>query len=405
MNTSIAAHATLEPERDADDAGSAVVDVTRHINPKTQSMLVARAAGRCQFRGCNEFLYEHPLTREDGNFAEKAHIVAFREGGPRGRDGDRPADINSLANLMLLCTRDHKLVDDNPRKYTHAELERHKAEHETRIQRLTALAPAMRTTVLQIRSRIGKDVVEIGESEIWQALYPRYPSERRPHLVDLTGLGEEKAGAFYDLAAERICNEVERLYAAGSDVEQTKHLSVFGLAPIPLLVLLGSRLSNKVPVDFFQCHRTRPDRWTWYDSGDTARFATTRLRAGSSTGKVALLVSLSGRLGFADLPAGLDWRVPVYEIAVDGPVPDTGILRRREDLEGFRQAYRSLLSRLRAEHAGRIELHLLAAAPAPVAIACGYDLLPKVDPAIVTYDNVKPHGFVERLKVKNHERF
>ncbi|RPI31661.1 MAG: hypothetical protein EHM67_17520 [Hyphomicrobiaceae bacterium] len=100
---------------------SHVVEVTRSIKPAVQMALVARAASRCQF--CNDFLFEHPLTFDDGNFYEKAHIVAFRERGPRGRDGVRPADINGIANLMLLCARDHKLIDDFPRKYPRAELE------------------------------------------------------------------------------------------------------------------------------------------------------------------------------------------------------------------------------------------------------------------------------------------
>lgn len=389
----------------SDDGASAVVDITRHVSTKIQMMLVARAAGRCQFRGCNEFLFEHPLTREDGNFAEKAHIVAFRERGPRGRDGDRPADSNSIANLMLLCGRDHKLVDDNPEKYIRSELERHKAEHELRMRRLTALTSDMRSTVLQIKARIGDNVVDISEQEIWQALYPRYPSERLPHLLDLTGLGDEKAGAFYDLAAERIHQEAARLYLPGSDLHTTKRLAVFGLAPMPLLVLLGSRLSNKVPVDFYQCHRTRPDRWTWFESGEPVRFATGQVRKGTTDAKAVLLLSLSGKLSIADVPATIGDDVPVFEIALDGPRPDTGFLNRRDDLEEFRRAYRSLLTDLRGRHSGRVELHLLPAAPAPVAIACGYDLLPKVDPDLVVYDNIKPFGFIERLKVKNHERY
>ena len=383
---------------------SSVIEVTRYIKAGVQMALIARTAGRCQFRGCNEFLFEHPLTREDGNFSEKAHIVAFRERGPRGRDGDRPADINSLANLMLLCRRDHRHVDDSPATYPRDELEEQKAEHEARIARQTALGPQMRTTVLQIKARIGTNVVEIGEQEIWQALYPRYPSERRPHVLDLTELGDEKAGAFYELAAEHIRAEAERLYATGSDLRETGHLSVMGLAPMPLLVLLGSRLSNKVPVDFFQCHRTRPDRYTWYDTGEIVRFTTTKLRDGSKPSKAALLLSLSGKLGIPDLPSSIDPAMPVYEITLEGMQPDVGFLRRREDLEGFRGAYRSLLAGLRAEHAGRGELHLLPAAPAPIALACGYDLLPKVDPHIVIYDNIKPHGFIERLKVINHDR-
>lgn len=383
---------------------SAVVDVKRSIKPAVQMALVGRAAGRCQF--CNDFLFQHPLTHDVANFSEKAHIVAFRERGPRGRDGERPADINSITNLMLLCARDHKLVDDLPGKYPRVDLERIKAEHEARIERLTALVPQMRTTVLRLKARIGGHIVEVGDDEIWPALYPRYPSERRPQVIDLTELGDEKGGAFYDLAAERIRDMTAAMYATGADLRGTGHLSVFGLAPIPLLVLLGSRLSNKVAVDFFQCHRNRRDsRWNWYDSGDIVRFTTHKIRDGRAQGQVALLLSLSGKLHLGDLPPAVAADVPVYEIALDGLPPDVGFLRRREDLEGFRAAYRALLATLRAERAGRVDLHLLPAVPAPIAIACGFDLLPKVDPALVIYDNVKEEGgFIERLRVNNHER-
>ncbi len=103
------------------------------LRPATELDLVARAAGRCEFRGCNEFLYTHPLTGEAGNFAENAHIVAFREGGPRGDAPDRPVDINDIENLMLLCRRDHKLIDANKSRYTVDELRAHKREHEARL--------------------------------------------------------------------------------------------------------------------------------------------------------------------------------------------------------------------------------------------------------------------------------
>jgi hypothetical protein len=81
-------------------------------------------------------------------FGENAHIVAFREGGPRGRDGERPTNIDSIENLLLLCAPCHHLIDTKPNKYPRAELEAHKREHEARIKRVTALGPAMQTTVL-----------------------------------------------------------------------------------------------------------------------------------------------------------------------------------------------------------------------------------------------------------------
>ena len=307
---------------------------------------------------------------------------------------------------MLLCMWCHKLIDDNPGRYSRAELELQKAEHEGRIERLTALAPQMRTTVVRIKCRIGGHIVEVNDREICQALYPRYPSERRPLEIDLTELGDEKGGAFYELAADRIREQTGRWYVTGADLRKTGHLSVFGLAPLPLLVLLGSCLSNELPTEFFPCHRNpSADRWSWYDSGEIVRFATNKLRHGRVDGKAALLLSLSGKLSISDLPSSIDPDIPVYEITLDGMQPGVDFLRRREDLEEFRFAYRALLATLRGDHPrGHAELYLFPAAPAAIALVCGYDRLPKVDPDIVVFDNIRPHGFVERLKVTNHDR-
>ena len=55
-------------------------DLKQHV----RLLLFVRAGGRCQFDGCNRYLLEHYPTLREGNFAEIAHIVAFREDGPRG---------------------------------------------------------------------------------------------------------------------------------------------------------------------------------------------------------------------------------------------------------------------------------------------------------------------------------
>src|SRR5258706_16288352 len=90
---------------------SPVKDVTRHIRWPRKLLLAVRAGGRCEFDGCPEYLFEHHVTLREGNFAQLAHIVAFSEVGPRAEAGNRPADVHSLDNLMLLCHRCHKLID------------------------------------------------------------------------------------------------------------------------------------------------------------------------------------------------------------------------------------------------------------------------------------------------------
>lgn len=377
----------------------------RKLKRHVELGLIAAAAGRCEFRGCNDFLYRHPLTQDPGNFAENAHIVAFRKDGPRGRQGVRPQDINSIENLMLLCAPCHTGIDRNPGKYPREDLEQHKRQHEERIRRATEIGPAMRTTVLQLRARIGTSIVEISKSEVSAALMPRYPASDVPHIIDLTNLGDERGGSFYELAAELIRSRVRQLYATGAELEESKHLSVFGLAPIPLLTVLGNALSNKIQTDFFQCHRDREDRWRWYEGAPPIAFELRTLREGSDPNRVALMLSLSGKIDLSALPPAVDNRFFIYEITLKDCLPNPGFLRQREDLEAFRQVYRVFLASLRGRHPGLPELDVFPAVPAPIAIVCGYDLLPKIDPNLNVFDNVRSEGgFINRMKVSNHER-
>jgi len=374
------------------------------LEPVVAWSLIARSAGRCEFRGCNEFLFTHPLTGDHGNFGENAHIVAFRQGGPRGSDGERPTNIDSIENLMLLCAPCHHLIDTKPNKYPRPELEAHKREHEARIKRVTALGPAMQTTVLQVKARIGSNVVEVSHAEAAHALLPRYPAGD-PKIIDLTGLGDEKGDGFYDFAAGRICDEVRRLYVTGGELETSKHLSVLALAPIPLLVVLGHSLSNKVQTDFFQCHRDRPERWTWHEDKPAARYISRRKRAGTEPGRVAVMLSLSGTVAPQTLPSVIDESFTVYEITLDGATPHPGFLQQREDLDAFRQVYRQFLAEVTRDHPRVEDLHIFPAIPAPVAVVCGFDLLPKAHPTLLVYDNDKQHGgFIQRLKVNEHDR-
>ena len=51
-------------------------EVTRHIKREVERELWARAAGRCQFQGCNELIYKSPVIHERVNVAEMAHNLA-----------------------------------------------------------------------------------------------------------------------------------------------------------------------------------------------------------------------------------------------------------------------------------------------------------------------------------------
>lgn len=373
---------------------------SRKIKPPTQLMLFVAAGGRCEFDGCNRYLLRHHLTLDRDNFGEMAHIVAFKEKGPRGEAGARPPDINSFDNLMLLCPQCHKLIDDHPDEYSRETLEKYKAAHEDRIFRLTETKPDRKTTVVQLKSKIAGQTVAIPVADVKEAVAPRYPEDPRGHIIDLTGILDE-GSAYYEAAAQTIRRECERIYSPGMEVETTRHISLFALAPMPLLVYLGSQLSNKVPVDPYQRHRDTED-WVWKTTGEPVGYKFRRLRAGSDPVKVSLILSLSGTIRPEALPAEIDGRFSVYEITLANGIPNPTYLRLKRDLTDFKDVYQQALRSILRDHGRLEEIHLFPAAPAPVAVLCGRELLPKVDPTLVIYDDDKKQGgFRQILKVND----
>lgn len=394
---------SLRTERQKLDAEASPVQRTRSIAKITEVLLSVRAGGRCEFVGCNKFLFEHPLTRRKGNFSEKAHIVAFSADGPRGKTAPRPKDIHSIENLMFLCKDCHNEIDLHPTNYPKAVLLQYKHAHEKRIHHLTGLGPDQRTFVVQLTSRIAGDAVDIPAPDIYSAISPRYPAQTEGLIIDLREFKSDDVDEYYRMAQIEIRRETKKLYDPQLDVEPAQHISLFAIAQIPVLVFLGRCLSNKIAVDFFQRHRTEQNPWKWPEDGELAQYELLLVQKGSDTSSVALKLSLSGPITNEKLPTSVDEKFSIYEITLKNMPPGTDFLRKRSDLEAFRRLYREMLAQIRGKHPTAEVIYVFPAVPAPIAVSCGYDLLPKVDPALLIYDFVKDlGGFIKRIEVNDN---
>ena len=386
-------------KKTAGESQAPAITIPRRKIPEfSRLLLLVRSGGRCEFDGCKEYLLEHHLTLTAGIFSQMAHIVAFKSDGPRGKSTPRPSDINDVSNLMVLCPRCHKLIDDDPSRYRRKTLEEDKRRHEDRIRHVTGLGPDLKTTIVQLKANIGGQAVAIPAPQVTEAVAPRYPTDLRGFVIDLTNIHGDDA-AFLQTAAQNIKREVERLFAPGMEVTKTRHVSLFALAPIPLLVYLGRQLGNKIPVDLYQRHRDTED-WTWKTTGPPVAYEFRQLRSGTDRSKVALVLSLSGIIRQENLPLSIDGRFFVYEIALAGVTPSPTFLRTREDLAKFKDAYQAALRVIMRDHGILTVIHLFPAVPAPIAVLCGRELLPKVDPALLVYDYDKAKGgFTPALEV------
>ncbi|KMS91728.1 hypothetical protein ACZ91_08795 [Streptomyces regensis] len=98
------------------------------VSEKTRKILWVQAGGLCAI--CKAQVITPGTASDDPSvFGEEAHIVARSEGGPRA--GGLTEDlINHHTNLILLCSKDHKRVDDQPNHFTVERLRLIKTEHE-----------------------------------------------------------------------------------------------------------------------------------------------------------------------------------------------------------------------------------------------------------------------------------
>ena len=66
-----------------------------------------RAAGRCEFKGCNEPLDRHGITMDSCDCSECAHIIADSEEGPRGDTKLSKELAQDIDNIMLMLSLIH----------------------------------------------------------------------------------------------------------------------------------------------------------------------------------------------------------------------------------------------------------------------------------------------------------
>ncbi|HUW95123.1 MAG TPA: HNH endonuclease signature motif containing protein [Anaerolineae bacterium] len=94
-------------------------------------MLWGRAASRCAFPECRrQLVVDATQTDDESLVGDACHIIAREPSGPRGDCPLPPEDRDRYDNLILLCKVHHKLVDDQPLRYTAEVLKDMKALHE-----------------------------------------------------------------------------------------------------------------------------------------------------------------------------------------------------------------------------------------------------------------------------------
>jgi hypothetical protein len=213
---------------------SGAVTATKAVGPKGETRTVPEAVaqqvwvaagGRCTI--CNRYLLADNVTGQEVSIGQLTHIVGWSTapGSPRG-DHELPAEQRNSA------------------EWTRCAMKR---GHEERIRKLASLGHENRTTILRVVGNIHGRPVELNSSSVTTALLAnnRFPDwvlrGADEFEIDLRAIpGEPTSSPAYWAAARshledrltHLCTQVRK--------EAVNHVSVFALARIPVLVLLGT---------------------------------------------------------------------------------------------------------------------------------------------------------------------
>ncbi|MBT3191902.1 MAG: SAVED domain-containing protein [Verrucomicrobia bacterium] len=380
-------------------------DATRHIPERVRYMLWGRAAGRCEFDGCNRALYRSPVTQEQVNIAEAAHIWAFSPGGARGNEDVPPECLNSTDNLLLACHDCHKLMDEDKagEKYSVELLQGWKRDHESRVEVVTEISPDKRSHVLMYGANVGQHSPVLNHNDCAAALFPRhYPGDSRGIELSLRNSSQRDDGdLFWQMECQELMTKFEQRVSVPISTGSIGHLSVFALAPQPLLILLGTLLTDIASVDVYQRHREPGASWHWPE-GDQGDLEYVLTPPGDTRGPVALVLSLTAPVARDRITQVLGEDVALWHVTA--PEPSQDILKSREQLSGYRAFMRGVIRQIEAVHGTDETLHVFPVMGVAFAVELGRVRQPKANQSWQLYDQADPKtGFAPVILIGREE--
>ena len=361
-----------------------------YIPDHVKYALWGKTAGRCEYEGCNKPIYTDDLTQYEFNAAYIAHIYADSRRGPRWHPVLSDQLKADISNLMLLCDVHHRLIDrGNVAGHPAERILEMKRKHEERIALLTDIQVDMKSEILLYGVKVGVHDSPLTYQKARLALVPeRYPASNRAIELGTRNSSLTDGDAeFWETEVRHLRHQFSHLVKARLALGEIPHLSIFALAPQPLLVELGRLLSDIPTAQVFQLHREPPD-WRWQEH--PVDFTYTVIPAKTTSPVVALNLSLSATITHDRITTVLGEGCSIWTMTV--PVPHNDFLKSPRQLQLFRDEFRRMLDRVKTQHGDDAMLHVFPAVPVAIAVEIGRVWMPKADLPLKVYDQHRGLG-------------
>ncbi len=367
--------------------------VSRQIPSVVQNALWAVSAGRCEI--CGKKLYIEEKTNTLINISQKAHIHPFSKNGPRfSMEQENPHEID---NLMLLCLEDHKMIDSFPDTYTVPWLREQKRLFEEKVSSVID-TQRIKSSILYFQSGITKqDTTKDEKAELCPVLLNNGNFfDGQYHRINVEVRGVEHTTDYYQLMCSSIKNQIDQ---KSYFLQNADCVSVFGLAPQPLLLYFGFLLNDESNIKVYQRSRDGELKWDWKKQELTNHFSVEKLDSSKlvNLNEINIIVSVSAEIDPNRVPK--TQTIPTIIIRADRQSHNA--IQSVEDAEEFIRVFRTqVIERIRAEFPYITHINIFPAAPVSLPIRMGMNYQKNIDVEWRIFNQETDIGFVYALSIK-----
>jgi len=357
---------------------------------KIASMTVAHlwgiSAGRCEM--CNELLHIDPTFGIEGNYSQNAHIHAVSPNGPRYKEDMTKEERDNHENLMLLCPQHHIMIDNDSQYFIPGYLVNKKREHENRIRVVTSIKNEHETRMISYIAPIDGWCPEHNISLFREAVVQ---NKQYPHQYGVIDLNDykgkyEPTQNFYQLRADELSKSVqERL----SIITEGEAVSLFPFGLQPLLIKLGTLLSDQNNVTVYQCHRNG-HKWAWPNCDSIIPEFRTICTNDDEAKDIALVVDLSASVSDDRIRSILGDNIPIWHFTLEKP--NREFVTSLAVHDSFYKEFRLLLESIKEKVPQCKIVHLFPVMPVSLNVHLGMEYRHKTDLPFLIYDYDKATG-------------
>lgn len=352
--------------------------------------------GRCAL--CEENLLKNSLTGDRGIYGQLAHVIAHKPSWARGDASIPEEEVEDIKNVILLCPVCHKNVDKLPDKYTTDYLYKKKEEHESQIYRQLLPTHSHTRHVVKMVAPIAGINFDATNDTLHRAMFDSglFPGDIPTTDISIGVFRDERDDLYWTVAQEKLNDNFNQ--NGYPLMKKGEPIALFAIGPMPLLVQLGTLLSDLADVDVFNLYRDPQRKWSWglnnnREGQDFIVYSPEDIHR--PVDKKILILSITSSIRDRVLQQNQnEGNLAVWEITVASPGYEA--IDSPRTLENFRHAALKTLDEMSKTEG---DIHLYMAAPNSAAIMLGLSVRPKATRDIYIYDYIASTG-QDKLAIK-----